>query len=400
MFKKYRFFSQLLKIMKDKDISYNQMIELSKSIDKQKKDDFFNNIDNYNQSLREDVKINSMSEEERKSYYSSLISEKLLNILPSQMIYYSMNNDNFWVDDKYYSGLDQNDENLKKIIASFEKLLNSKKVTNHFLFCQNSFCSACDAPVVGFDNIDVNITGDWIFNTVHISKLSIMNLPLKKKKETKDYYKSTHIASWYGEFVVYQKDFSLLMLAAKFGCNTLIELLIKKGCDIHYKEPLTGKKAIDFYTPLCATDSKQVQYIQSLLNGTYQNGYYEKMYLENLEHKSVALKSVKEQNNAGKHYGLYSDLLQDVENKIEQLKSLDLGQEDKEYLTGVVQKVFIELVKKSQQEVKAKENGNAMDANLQETINMLYEKVEQLYVNNLAQNHKQTKIIQKYLSGM
>lgn len=79
---------------------------------------------------------------------------------------------------------------------------------------------------------------------------------------------------------LFANEYSILMLCARFGMNEEIEYLVKKGCDVHYKNP-EGKSALDVYCINKLASPEQISYIKSLLDGSYKNGFYVAEYEKN-----------------------------------------------------------------------------------------------------------------------
>lgn len=89
------------------------------------------------------------------------------------------------------------------------------------------------------------------------------------------------------------------MLCARSGMNKVIEHIIKKGCDISVKNTL-GQTAFDLYSPNTVSTEEENAYIRSLLDGSYNNGYYISLYEKNK--LSIALNDPKiEKKETVKH---------------------------------------------------------------------------------------------------
>jgi len=171
---------------------------------------------------------------------------------------------------------------------SITQIVNS--ATSHRVYCSEIH------PTL---EIDFKYSGDYIFATVDFPpKREKLDIYLEKDfletdKDGVHHFKQSYTVelSLSGFFA---KDISLLQMCAYFGLEQLVEALVVDGCDINYREKVTGKKAFDFYRTGFNSTPEQQAYTRSLLDGSYEQGKYVALY-----EKKKLEKTISTPNNTG-----------------------------------------------------------------------------------------------------
>lgn len=373
MIKHIKFIKQLFTIIKKNNLSYEEVLSMASVVDNNKKP------------------LPALSSEEVERL-NKQIKKKLIDIFAKKFVEYRFYHKEFWAlkSEAHKEGLYNSDKYLSKIILFLNQWVQGTYVSGDFVGLSTDL------------KIPIDIDGDTIFDSVSLSQIAIKGLYFTKdflylNKQEAIFKKSE---DWRLTQELYKKDFSLLMLASFYGCDDFIETLIKNGCDINYKEPLTNKTAFDYYTGNAESPSDRVDYIKTLLNGTYKDGHYQKLYEEKKSKAEKKLDSVA-YAPIQRAYGLYSQELQEIYQKIEYLKSLELPVELMTLRDTVFTDSFTQLVQKSVDEEKIKAHNGILDPHLKETIDYLSQSIsktiESLGEKGLNTSHKETKILKQYL---
>lgn len=286
MIKKYKFIKQLFLNIQEQKISFEDVLNLSKLVNEGNKNNFFENMPVYLESLNRKENFNDYKknvEQERQKKFDLLLKDKLLNIIPNLLMELIIFNRAYWdeKDKPFKRGLFNSEIKREFRIKKLQNLLNAGCASEHWMCCSEKDCKGCNNYSLKND-ISLNVTGDILFDSVNNITLKYHDMGFEDcyayfdKKEDKHLFSELH--SYQFKMKFFQKDCSLLMLACMMGSDDFIEMLIKKGCDINYKEPLQGKTALDLYSPFSFVDSKKVNYIKSLLDGSYKDGYYQVLY--------------------------------------------------------------------------------------------------------------------------
>lgn len=146
------------------------------------------------------------------------------------------------------------------------------------------------------------LNGDTIVNNFSLIKgyqekfkFGLANEFIKKENNSNIYSNLYSIQQSYANGF-FANEYSILMLCARFGMNKEIEYLIKEGCDIHYMTN-NGKMAKTVYQPNKLASEDEINYIKSLLDGTYKNGIYVTEYENKRLEKSITTPNQKNNNN-------------------------------------------------------------------------------------------------------
>lgn len=168
--------------------------------------------------------------------------------------------------EKFKSGIYDSENFTKKIVASACKFLAADSITNKGI------------------RYDYYVNGDFTFDhfdttkdVVELDNVGFRSEYLGELKGQKT-FKELYSFNLKGEaYYFYMKSPTLLMLAAYYGLDDAVEVLIKKGCDVHRRDEINKKTALDYYRPIAGNATKTA-YIKSLLDGSYDNGYYVALY--------------------------------------------------------------------------------------------------------------------------
>lgn len=261
MIKSYQFIKKIMTILKENNFSLES--------DNAKK--FLTNLPIYLQSIQTDseyLQTFNKINQEKENDINQLLQTRLLEILESQFFYYYIFHKEVW-DSRQHDYIYNSSELLKERMEYLSKITNINSVSMSFL----KKTSANKEDTLH----RVNITGDMIFDTVDFMGVQL-NVHFESdymgKVEGKSYFKEGKIVKSKKN---YFKNISLLSLAAAHGCDYLIEQLIIKGCNVYYKDG-KGKMALDYYNPILPLTHERTIYTQSLLDGSYKNGYYQSLY--------------------------------------------------------------------------------------------------------------------------
>lgn len=403
MIKTLRFIKQLLSIAQKNTLSHEDIINITSSVDAKIKEEFLKNLPNYVKDIQSRESSNEniiFRNPEEKKKYAKQLEKKIMYDFCGYFYQYIVYQRHFWEnrEEPFSLGIYDSEDKLKGLTDYFDKIEKTLTVMLHDLNDPNQ-CYY----------IPVDLTGDIKFETFNNRRVVLDNVGFESHyKYSRDeggvnrlVFEKISSINNSAQPQIYAKNFSFLMLAAFYGCDHVIEILIKKGCDIHYKEPLSGKTALDFYRPIDGLNEVKRKYIMSLLDGSYENGYYQKLYNEKIRTQETPIKSVNEKELNS--YGLYHSQLASIEQRIASLDKLQLSQEDKILLDQVLKTTFDKLSFKSKQEPLSLAEGKSVDPLLADTIDALYSKVEALQekynMSQRMQEYKETRIINKQLKA-
>lgn len=160
--------------------------------------------------------------------------------------------------DKFKQGIHRQEEQIAKITNNFYKHLS------YYHLDGDSIMANFSVPVGYQETLKLGIASEF--------------RGFSEESKSNIYKHLYSITKTVGEGF-FANEYSVLMICSKFGMANEIEYLIKQGCDINYTAP-DGKKAYDIYQPNSMTSNEQTNYIRSLLDGSYKNGFYVVQYEE------------------------------------------------------------------------------------------------------------------------
>jgi hypothetical protein len=122
-----------------------------------------------------------------------------------------------------------------------------------------------------------NLSGDYIIDNFNISKNFVDTFQFSTVADYNERTGAIHDFISTPHPGLFAQNYSLLMLCSYFGMNQVIEYLIKNGCDVFYQTS-ENESALSLYQSTSINPQKEIDYIKSLLNGTYNNGEYVAYY--------------------------------------------------------------------------------------------------------------------------